>query len=161
MSTHNICLYKEVDIKYTGCNLKTMELLDYALIGVCAVIRSNTVCTWKMYNEPVITMKGQKLPVVDKFTYLGRCQDLCTWCYHIRKGADDYKADAICESERKHHQQKARASASPSKESLMELYCTICNRQFGANFGLFSHQRTHGSNSTAVTRLNPLSCWIN
>ena len=43
MSTHNLCLYKEVDIKYTGCNLKTMELLDCALIGVCAVIRSNTV----------------------------------------------------------------------------------------------------------------------
>ena len=37
MSTHNICLYKKVDKKYTGCNLKTTEL------GVCAVIRSNTV----------------------------------------------------------------------------------------------------------------------
>ena len=43
MGTHNICLYKEVDKKYTGYNLKTMELLDCALIGVCAVIRSNTV----------------------------------------------------------------------------------------------------------------------
>ena len=43
MSTHNICLYKEVGKNYTGCNLKTIELLDYALIGVCAVIRSNTV----------------------------------------------------------------------------------------------------------------------
>ena len=43
MSTHNICLYKEVDKKYTGCNLKTTELLDYALIGVCVVIRSNMV----------------------------------------------------------------------------------------------------------------------
>ena len=43
MSTHNICLFKEVDKKYTGCNLKTTELLDCALIGVCAVIRSNTV----------------------------------------------------------------------------------------------------------------------
>ena len=43
MGIHNICLYKEVDKKYTGYNLKTMELLDYALIGVCAVIRSNTV----------------------------------------------------------------------------------------------------------------------
>ena len=42
MSTHNICLYK-VDKKYTGCNLNTMELLDCAFIGVCAVIRSNTV----------------------------------------------------------------------------------------------------------------------
>ena len=29
---------------YTGCNLKTMELLNCALIGVCGVIRSNTVC---------------------------------------------------------------------------------------------------------------------
>ena len=43
MGTHNICLYKEVDKKYTGCNLKTTELLDCALIGVCAVIRSTTV----------------------------------------------------------------------------------------------------------------------
>ena len=43
MGVHNICLYKEADKKYTGCNLKTMELLDYALIGVCAVIRLNTV----------------------------------------------------------------------------------------------------------------------
>ena len=43
MSTHNICLYKEVKKKYTGCNLKTTEFLDCALIGICVVIRSNTV----------------------------------------------------------------------------------------------------------------------
>ena len=43
MCTHSICLYKEVDKKYTGCNLKTAELLDCALIRVCTVIRSNTV----------------------------------------------------------------------------------------------------------------------
>ena len=45
MGTHNICLYKEVDKKYAGCNLKTTELLDCVLIGICAVIRSNTVLT--------------------------------------------------------------------------------------------------------------------
>ena len=28
---------------YTGCNLKTTEFHECALIGVCAVIRSNTV----------------------------------------------------------------------------------------------------------------------
>ena len=39
MGTHNIYFYKEVDKKYTGCNLKTMELLDSALKGVCVVIR--------------------------------------------------------------------------------------------------------------------------
>ena len=44
ISTYNICLDKEVDKKYTGCNLKTTELLDGALIGICAVNRSNTVC---------------------------------------------------------------------------------------------------------------------
>ena len=43
MGTHNICLYKEVDKKYTGCDLKTEELLDYALIGLCAVISLNAI----------------------------------------------------------------------------------------------------------------------
>ena len=33
----------DVDKKYIGCNLKTTELLDYALIGIYAVIRSSTV----------------------------------------------------------------------------------------------------------------------
>ena len=36
IGTHNICFYKEVDIKYTGCNLKPTKLLDCALIrGIC------------------------------------------------------------------------------------------------------------------------------
>ena len=43
MSTHNICHYKEIDKKYTGCILKTTALLDSVLIGVYVVIRSNTV----------------------------------------------------------------------------------------------------------------------
>ena len=44
MGTHNISLYKQVDKKDTSCNLKTMQLLDSALIGVCVVIRLKTVC---------------------------------------------------------------------------------------------------------------------
>ena len=36
-------LYKKINKKYTGCNLMDTELLDCALIEVCAVIRSNTV----------------------------------------------------------------------------------------------------------------------
>ena len=43
MCTHNICLCTEVEKKYSGSNLKTMDLLDSALIGVCAVIRANAV----------------------------------------------------------------------------------------------------------------------
>ena len=49
MGIQNTCLYKEVDKKYTGCNLKTMELLDCALIRVCAVIRSNTAYNFHEY----------------------------------------------------------------------------------------------------------------
>ena len=51
MGTHNICLYKEVDKNYTGCNLKTMQLLDCALIGVCAVIRWNMVVKKVSYEK--------------------------------------------------------------------------------------------------------------
>ena len=38
-----VCLYKVVDKKYTGCDLKTTELLDCTLIWAYAVIRSNMV----------------------------------------------------------------------------------------------------------------------
>ena len=47
IGTHSIhvCFYTEMDKKYTGCNLKTTELLDCTLIGICAVIRLNTILT--------------------------------------------------------------------------------------------------------------------
>ena len=35
MDTQNICLHKEVDKQYTGCNLKTTELLDCAYRDMC------------------------------------------------------------------------------------------------------------------------------
>ena len=55
MGTHNICLYKEVDKNYSGCNLKTTELLDCALIGACVVIRSNAVCD---KNTTILKVRG-------------------------------------------------------------------------------------------------------
>ena len=65
MGTHNIRLYKEVDKKYTGYNLKTMELLDCALIGVCAVIRLNTVLFFfKQKNMDIFLIALQKKNVV-------------------------------------------------------------------------------------------------
>ena len=48
MSNKNIIMLSRQ--KYIGCNLKTMKLLDCALIGVCAMIRSNTVCTERRYS---------------------------------------------------------------------------------------------------------------
>ena len=44
MGTHNICLYREID-KSTLAVIWNLELLDCVLIGVWAVIRSNTVRT--------------------------------------------------------------------------------------------------------------------
>ena len=52
MATHNICLYKEVDKKYTVYKLKITGLLDCALIGVSAVIRSNTVAKIVLIGDP-------------------------------------------------------------------------------------------------------------
>ena len=67
LDTHNICLCKEVEKKYTGCNLKTMELLDCALIGVCVVIRSNSV----LQNELVKKESGEVCMAVQScFAYL-------------------------------------------------------------------------------------------
>ena len=43
---------KEVDKKYTGCNLKTTELLDCVLIGVCALIRLTAIIKFNdKYNK--------------------------------------------------------------------------------------------------------------
>ena len=53
MGTHSIGIYKEVAKQYTSCNPKSTELLDCALIGVCAVIRSNTVFFWDSFSHGV------------------------------------------------------------------------------------------------------------
>ena len=68
MSTDNICLYKEVARKYTCCNLKTTELLKCALIGVCAVIRSNTVCSIYSLFKHITPMLFFHLAIFD-FSY--------------------------------------------------------------------------------------------
>ena len=58
MGTHKICLYKEVDKKYIGCSLKTMEFLDYADTGVCAVIRSNMVFSANTVDSRYLDFQG-------------------------------------------------------------------------------------------------------
>ena len=52
MGTHNKCLYKEVDKKYIGCNVKTTEWLDCILIGICVVIRLNMVYCGDLSEVP-------------------------------------------------------------------------------------------------------------
>ena len=59
VGTYLNCIDKSMQFKwvptayakqYTSCNPKSTELLDCALIGVCAVIRSNTVFPKILYN---------------------------------------------------------------------------------------------------------------
>ena len=61
MGTHNICFYKEVGKRYTGCNLKTMELLDCVLIGVFAVIRLDTVIYFQVFCYYDWCFTGKKI----------------------------------------------------------------------------------------------------
>ena len=51
MSNNNTCFYKDSRQKYTGCNLKTKKLLDYALIGLCALIWSCTVTFYYLISD--------------------------------------------------------------------------------------------------------------
>ena len=62
----HICLYTEVDKKYTGCNLKATELLDCAFIGVCAVIRSNMVIIKESHYLASVSLQG-----LIKFSFQG------------------------------------------------------------------------------------------
>ena len=69
MGAHNICFYKEVDKRYTGYNLMTTELLDCELyIGVCAVIRSNTVYVKEVHRDLVHVYSGHN-PILFSFFF--------------------------------------------------------------------------------------------
>ena len=77
MRTHNIRIFKKVNKKYTGCNLKTTEFHECALIGVCAVIRSNTVCSKTEVQPSLLVPHVVKLRVYSGLYYLEYFQN-CT-----------------------------------------------------------------------------------
>ena len=64
--------------KYTGCNLKTTELLDCALIGVCAVIRSNTV---PVNLSPHVKFLGRALDVFTCWNHRTKIVSVSTTLY--------------------------------------------------------------------------------
>ena len=70
-------------------------------------------------------------------------QDRTKWRCLINKGASQFEAKRICETERKRKERKARAMGPPSDSAQSEFTCSFCNRQFRAKIGLHSHQRTH------------------
>ena len=70
-------------------------------------------------------------------------QDRTKWRCLINKGASQFEDKRICEAERKRKERKARAKEPSSVSAQSEFTCSICNRQFRAKIGLYSHQRTH------------------
>ena len=70
-------------------------------------------------------------------------QDRTNWRCLINEGASKFEAKRIFEAERKRKERKARAKGPSSDSALSELTCSICNRQFRATIGLYSHQQTH------------------
>ena len=70
-------------------------------------------------------------------------QDRTKWRCLIIKGASQFEAKRICEAERKRKERKARAKGPPSDSTQSKFICSICNRQFRAKIGFYSHQRTH------------------
>ena len=70
-------------------------------------------------------------------------QDRTKWRCLINKGASQFEAKRICDAERKRKERKARAKGPSSDSAQSEFTCSICNRQFRAKIGLYSHQRTH------------------
>ena len=76
-------------------------------------------------------------------------QDRTKWRCLINKGASQFEAKRICEAERKRKERKARAKGPSSDSAQSEFTCSICNRQFRAKIGLYSHQRTHKTHINA------------
>ena len=70
-------------------------------------------------------------------------QDRTKWRCLINKGASQFKAKRIYEAEKKRKERKARAKGPLSDSAQSEFTCSICNRQFRAKIGLYSHRRTH------------------
>ena len=65
------------------------------------------------------------------------------WRCLINKGASQFEAKRICGAERKRKERKTRAKGPSSDSAQSEFTCSICNRQFRAKIGLYSHQQTH------------------
>ena len=70
-------------------------------------------------------------------------QDRTKWHCLINKDVSQSEAKRICEAERMCKERKARAKGPSSDTAQSEFTCSICNPQFRAKSGLYSHQRTH------------------
>ena len=83
MGTHNVYLYKEVDKKYTGCNLKTTELLDCALINhyivICFSYFSTKAYVESTYKNPTISLREALLMSTHNICFRVEIRQMFIW----------------------------------------------------------------------------------
>ena len=73
LQIHSVYLDKGVDQVSDSCDSYDLTISIQTIEVVYQPARG------KPYKEPTITVKGQRLQMVDKFTYLGStCLELCT-----------------------------------------------------------------------------------
>ena len=96
----------------------------------------NASLIWYIFNIPI----DFNIPIE---SWEQAAQDRTKWRCLINKGASQFEEKRICEAERKRKERKARAKEPSSVSAQSEFTCCICNRQFRAKIGLYSHKRTH------------------
>ena len=107
----------------------------------CKKESAHKVAKKKRYKDTLkASLKDFNIPIE---SWEQAAQDRTKWRCLINKGASQFEENRICEAERKRKERKARAKEPSSVSAQSEFTCSICNRQFRAKTGLYSHQRTH------------------
>ena len=101
-----------------------------------------------VYNSAIVYNASLKDFNIPTESWEQIAQDRTKWRGLIKRGAGEYEAKRISETEQKRAQRKARAKASPTELSSSDLSCSICNRQFRAKIGLISLLE-HTNNNTS------------
>ena len=136
-------LLKLAQLRWTGhvTRMPDERLPKKFSMDNCKKESAHKVAKKKRYKDTLkASLKDFNIPTE---SWEQAAQDLTKWHCLINKGASKFEAKGICEAERKRKERKARAKGPPSDSEQSEFACSICNRQFRAKIGLYSHQRTH------------------
>ena len=141
-SVHTSTLLKLAQLRWTGHVTKMPDerLPKKVLFGELQEGKHSQGGQKKRYKDTLkASLKDFNIPTE---SWEQAVQDRTKWRCLINKGASQFEAKRIGEAERKHKERKSRAKGPSSDSVESEFTCSICNRQFKAKIGLYSHQRT-------------------
>ena len=113
----------------------------FTALKYCCILHGR-VCVIVSFTQPLNDVRATSEDIFGGWN-ISNCQDRTKWRCLINKGASQFEEKRICEAERKRKERKGRAKEPSSVSAQSEFTCSICNRQFRAKIGLYSHQRTH------------------